>query len=469
MIASMVVLARLLTPREFGVFGAALVIVRFSEVFTSMGVVAALIQRQTLDARHLRSAFSITVALGFAFTTLVSFSAPTAATFFDMPELESVLRALSWIFVFEALGMVAHACMAREMRFRELSVMQVLEVGLGYGATGIGLAAMGFGIWALVGANLVKSALRAALLFAKKPRTFVPGFNLQASRELLYFGGGLSFSQLAKYVAMEGDKLIVGRFLGADALGLYGRAFQLTHGSAFLLGTPIEAVLFPVLAQIQNNRQQLTRAFERGLALIALSLLPTTGVAIILAPEIVWLVFGDQWGEVVVPLQILFAMLYFHVNDRFSESLLRVRGMVYQAAIRRVAYACVLLGAAWWGRRFGIAGVSAAVTFAMAIQFVLIAWLCVYAADISWRAYVKAHSRGAAAAVLLTAVTFASTTILRAHVPPVLVLAFSISAIGATLFAARVMFLSSEVIWIGDMVRERLRVSRSGLPGDTQN
>jgi PST family polysaccharide transporter len=418
------ILARLLTPADFGLAAAALVVVGFSTVFSQFGIGPAVVQRLDLRDAHLRSAFTISVLLGLLLGSVIWLAAPLLAVFFRLEGLTPLLRALAFVFPVQGLAVVADSLMQRELRFRGLAVVEILTVATGYGVAGVPLAALGFGAWALIGAHLTQNVLRTILLFALRPHPVRPLLAPRACADLLYFGGGYTASSVSNYVAGQGDNLVVARWLGAEALGEYGRAYQLMAGPAVLFGNLLDRVLFPTMAQLQGQPERLAEAYRRGISLVALVMLPTSALLMLLAPELTQLVLGSEWGAVVLPLQILAAGMLFRTSYKLSDSLVRATGAVYRRSWRQAVYAVAVLAAAWVGQFGGLPGVALAVLATLGLNFLLMAHLSLKEAEMSWRCFAAAHLPGLALGALVGVNGWAVVALLRPlDLPPVLVLA----------------------------------------------
>jgi PST family polysaccharide transporter len=423
------VLARLLNRADFGVVAAALVVVGFSTIFSQLGIGPAVVQRLDLRPAHLRTGFMISLLLGAFLAGLTWVSAPAVAGFFQMGDLTSVLRALALVFPLQGLGVVAESLLQRDLRFRLLAGLETAAVALGYGAVGITLAVRGFGVWALVGGHLAQTLLKTALLLAVQRHPMWPLLDRRAAAELLYFGGGFTAARIGNYLAGQGDNLVVGRWLGAEALGVYGRAYQLMAGPAVLFGQVLDKVLFPAMAQVQDQPARLAEAYRRGVALIALVILPASAVLTALAPELIHVLLGPEWGSVIVPFQILAAGMLFRTSYKMSDSLVRATGAVYHRAWRQAAYAMLVLAAAWVGQFGGLPGVSLAVLATLAFNFLVMAQLSLRLVGMTWRSFRAAHVPGLALAVLVSTMTWACAQLLRAWgLPAPLVLIASAAA-----------------------------------------
>ena len=437
-VAVLIVLTRLLTPADFGVVGAALVVIHFSLIFSQLGLGPALVQRPVLEPRHISTAFFASTALGLLVGGLMWVLAPAIASFFRMDPLVPVVRALAFVFPFAGLSAVAENLMQRDLRFRKLANIDVAAYGIGYGLVGVGLAAMGWGVWALVAAQLTQQVLRATILLRMAPPALRARPSWTSFRELLSFGAGLSLARIGVLLANQADNLVVGRWLGAAALGLYSRAYQLMSVPTALLGDVLDKVLFPTMSRVQDEQRRLASAYLQGTALIALVTLPAGVVAAVMARDLVQVAFGSRWLALVPPFQVLALGMMFRTSYRMSDSLSLATGKVYRRAWRQGLYAAMVFAAAWIGHYAGLSGVAAGVLVALFLNYLLMAQLSLTVAGISWSQFFGAQLPAVLLALVTGTAAFAATGASR-HVglPALLVLAIaSAAAAGAGVLAA---------------------------------
>lgn len=407
-IVVLAVLGRLLTPEDFGLVAAALVVVSFTNVFNQLGVGPAIVQRPEIRDEHIRVGQTITLILGAALTALVWSSAPLIASFFDMKGLTPILKAISFVFILNALSVMAQALVQRELNFRLKAGIQITTYVFGYGGVGVVMAYLGYGPWALVWANLAQAGVSSILFIIARPHPKRPLVDRGAAKELLAFGGGFTIGRIFNQVAIEGDNLVVGRWLGADALGLYGRAYQLMAMPATLFGKVLDKVLFPAMAKVQSEPDVLASVYRRGVVVIALLIMPTSAVLFVMAPEFVTLLLGEQWLEIVLPFRIFALGMLLRTSYKMSDSLARATGAVYRRAWRQALYAGGVLGGAWVGQHWGIEGVAAGVLAALILNFLLMAGLSMHLTAMTWGGFARIHAQ----ASFLTGVVFVETWLL---------------------------------------------------------
>jgi O-antigen/teichoic acid export membrane protein len=435
-IAVIVVMARLLVPADFGLVAGALVLIDFVEVFSDLGIGLVIVQRHDLQERHIRTGFTISTLLGLLFGAGIWIAAPVAAHLLRMEGLAPVLRVMAVMFPIDSLSLVASALLQRDLQFRTLARISVAAYFVGYGIVGVPLAFAGFGVWALVCAYLVQTLFVSVALLVVRPHAKRLHFDWQSLKEMTYMGAGFSAAQICNYVALKGDNAIVGRWLGAGALGIYTRAYGLMTMSVTIFGSAFDRVLFASLATMQHERERLALAFRRGVALITLLILPLSVVMFVLAPELIHVLLGPKWVEVVGPFQILATGMLFRTSYKVSASIARATGAVYRSAWRQGVYALLVISGAWAGHLWGVSGVALGVLVALAVFFILMAQLSVRLTAITWRNYIAAHLPAASLTLLIGVEVWGVAATLRNFgAAPFVILAAAVGVAGATFVA----------------------------------
>ena len=435
-IIALLVLARLLSPRDWGVFAAALVVLGFSTIFSQLGVGPAIVQRPTLEGRHIRTGFTLSVLFSLTLLGLIWAGSAGMARFFAIPESVHVLQAASFVLVFQGLSAVAENLALRQLRFRWLAGVDAIAFATGFIGTAPILAWYGFRVWALVGAYLVQHAVRMVLLVAGQRHEKRPQLEGRAISELLYFGGGFTLGRIGNYLAGQGDNFVVGGALGPQTLGLYAYAHQLMTAPAVLVGQVLDRVLFPTMAMVQREPARLARAFRSGTAICALLTLPASLIVALVAPELVLVLLGPAWIGVVVPFRILALGMLFRASYKLSDSVARATGAVYARAGRQAVFAVAVIGGAFLGHLWGLGGVAFGVLAAITLNFVLMTQLSLTLIGISWREIEAAHRPALALAATLCPATWALVAWLRVQDLSPLTLLVAVALFAAALAGA---------------------------------
>ena len=446
------VLARLLAPADFGVVTAAFVVISFFSMLARLGLGHALVQREEIADRHVATAYWASLLIGLLLAGGVWLGAPVFAGLLRVEGAEGVLRALAWLFPLRALLSIAESLLQRRRSFRLMAKIEVAAYALGFGACGIAAALAGAGVWALVVAHYAEAVLATAALLACQPRVrrVVPEY--RALRELIGYGGGVTLGKFLNHLALQADNVVVGRWLGAAALGLYGRAYQLMAMPGNLLGEALDRVLFPAMARLQADGERLRGMFLRGVRGVAVAALPSSALAAVLAPELVRLFLGPGWSGVVPPFQVLALGLFFRTSYRISDSLAYATGSVYRRAGRQALYAACVAAGAVAGSRWGITGVAAGVLAALAVNYAAMAQLSLSVLGLGWTSFARAQWPGLCLGALVGGVAWTAATALRAlSVPAVLlvpVVAAAAAASALLLVRARAdFFLGPDAPW----------------------
>ena len=363
------VLSRLLDPQDFGIVAASLVVVDFSLIFANLGVGPALVQRSTLNDGHIKTGFLVSFSLGIIVSGIVYFIAPLVANIFEIEKLKLVLEIMSFIFLLKGFSLVSKSLLKRELKFKEIAIIELISYAVGYGGVGIVLAFLGQGYWALVFAVICRNLFETILLFTAKNHAIGLRLHKKEMKELLSFGSQVTWAQISNYIANHVDYFIVGKFLGASVLGIYERTYKLMSMPATLFRQAVGKVLFPVLSKVKNDEERLLRGYKRGLSVTAIVVIPSSLLLIILAPEFISVLLGDKWLQIVTPFRIVLVGMYFRLTYGLSATVARAYGAVTGIAIRQTIYAIMVFIAAYIGYRFDMVGVIIGVVIALIIHF----------------------------------------------------------------------------------------------------
>lgn len=418
-LAVLSVLARLLGPHDFGLVAAAMVVISFFQIILRTGVRPALVQLPVLTDRHISTGFWLSVGVGVGMSLVVALSAYPLSTFvFAMPELAPLLAASCLLLPLQGLAAVPMGLLERELRFSWIIRMDLAAYIVGNGIVGITLALLGFGAWALIAAYVVAEAVRSVIALAVQPHAKRLYVDTAAARDVAVLGGGFALGRAGNWGALYGDKWVVGRWLGQESLGLYKYAFELTSMVVNVFAQVLDNVLFPAMAKVQLNRVALGRAYRQGIALIAIFVLPMSVALTILAPELIHLILGPGWEQLVAPFRVLSAAMLIRGTYKISDSLARATGAVYRRAWRQAAFAGSVLILSFIGLRWGTVGVAYGVVAAIAVNFLLMAQLSVTVAGVSWRDIAIAHLGALPAVAVFSGALSVATYFARMAVLP---------------------------------------------------
>lgn len=298
------VLARLLSPRDFGVVAMANVFVALVQSVSGQGLASAVIQAGHLSKEQLDSAFWGSVGTGVVSAAVAVAAAGYIAELMAEPSVPPLVRALAPLLVLLPLQRMPEALLKRELEFKVVALRRILSITLS-GSVAICLAYFGAGAWSLVAHQLVAQTANVAILWGAsgwRPRL---SFSWQAYRSLLPYGLNVSGYSLLNFVYRGADEMVVGYLLGPVVLGFYNVAHRILRLLNMVLVDTVAQVAFPLFSRLQSERARLVRAFLEASELAGLWATPAFLLFCMLAPELVPLVLGEQWTASVSILQIL--------------------------------------------------------------------------------------------------------------------------------------------------------------------
>ena len=299
-----VILARLLSPREFGLLAMVIVFTGFIDVFTDMGLGAAIIQKPDLEPRHVNAVFWANTGVGVLLTVLVIMAAPLIALFFRLPALRLMTTVLAFNFLVGSFRVVQESLLLRQMEFRRLAIVDNVSV-LVSGCGAIGLALAGMGVWSLVGQSILSALTSVLVLWSLAKWRPTSAIDWKALRELLPYSSGMLGFNAVNYWIRNIDNILIGRFIGSTALGIYGRAYALMLFPINQIASALGKVMFPALSAIQEDRDEVRGLYLRITGIISLITFPLMTGLLVVAKPFVLTLFGGKWAEVIPVFRIL--------------------------------------------------------------------------------------------------------------------------------------------------------------------
>jgi O-antigen/teichoic acid export membrane protein len=302
--ATTVILARVLSPREFGLIGMILVITGFATSIADVGLGASIVQKQEPSDRDLDSVFWLNAAIGGALTLLFSLSAPLVARFYGEPLLRPLTVAVAFNFVIGSLNVVQYALLQKSLDFRTRFWIEIVAIATS-GLFALVLALAGAGVWSLAGQSLCQNLTRTAQIWrlsSWRPRRI---FDPAAVKGLLTFGWNLVGFNIVVYCAQNFDKLVIGRQIGSSTLGVYNLADRLMRLPLTTVTDVSGAVMFPALSELRDDIESTKRAYLRANRMIALFTFPMMLGFSVLAEPAILVIYGNGWRDAVVIAQLL--------------------------------------------------------------------------------------------------------------------------------------------------------------------
>jgi len=355
---STVILARLLVPADFGLFGFAIVVINFLLLFKDLGTSAADIYHDAPPRLLAGTMLSLNLLVGVVRFFICQLIAPLVGHFFCDPRAGLFLRVLSLSFIFVALANPQESLLRKELHFRRLVLVQIIAC-FAAGVLAVLSAWLGAGAWSLVNRNLLTLLLSTCLLWLVSPWRIRLAYNKEIAKKLLRYGFYIQLGLLVGFISLNVDYLVIGRILGKGNLGLYLLAFNSCFLILGIFSLVTHQVMFPVFAKQKNNRLLLNERILQGFQFISLLVVPAGCGLALVARSFTLTFYGAKWQLMVV--RFIFLAGYAALRSLMAvffegmRALGIVRLLVVIALIKLVILVPVLIFAA----RYGIAAVAA--------------------------------------------------------------------------------------------------------------
>jgi len=405
-IGSLMILARLLGPKDFGLVGMVTAFTGILNLFRDFGLSTATVQRANVTDEQISTLFWINGLVGVVLGVLAVALAPALALFYREPRLLWVTIVLATGFLFNAGGVQHSALLQRQMRFTALSVINVVSLVVSTGLA-IGMAKVGYGYWALVAMTI--TAPLVSTIGCWQAAKWIPGKPQRniGLRSMMKFGGTLTLNSIVVYVAYNMEKVLLGRFWGADAIGIYGRAYQLVNVPTDNLNGAVGEVAFSALSRVQDDPPRLKNYFLKGYSLVLAFTLPITIISTLYARDLISVLLGPKWKDAVDIFRLLAPTILIFAMINPTSWFLFALGKVERSLKIALVIAPLVMGGYIIGMPYGPKGVALGYSVAMGLWVIPhIAW-CVHGTMISFMDVLNTLSRPLLSGVVAVALPLA--------------------------------------------------------------
>jgi PST family polysaccharide transporter len=293
-IVATAILARLLTPQDYGLIGMVAVATNFVSMLKDLGLSYPTVQRAEIDFDQISTLFWVNAGMSTLLVAIMVMIAPFLSWFYGEPRLTMIAVVTAFGFLFGGLAVQHEALLRRQMKFFTLSAIAFVSMVAGY-VVGIFLAWYGAGYWSLVFSQLTllgTSAISVVTLCGWRPG--LPRWN-SGARSMLTFGGQVTGYSIINYISKNLDNLLIGKFWGAQNLGLFSKAGQLVSLPSEQIDEPLATVAVPVLSRLEDEPERYRRVYLRMLEKVMLLTMPAVTLVIVSSDSVVQLVLGSQW------------------------------------------------------------------------------------------------------------------------------------------------------------------------------
>ena len=383
LIPASAVLARLLSPEDFGAAAAAYFFTQLASRLTNVGFGVSLVRLKELTREHESTVFLVSLVVGVTSWMALSASSAAIGAFFGSAETAAILPVAAVGFIVLAFSVVPTAMMSRDMRYRESTLTDWLATVTNI-VVSIALAWRGEGFWSLIYGRLAEDTVKTVVrlwILRWMPRLH---FSRAALRDVFSFGVGVQAKNLLDYSAQNLDNLIVGRMLGIGPLGFYDKAFSTVRKLLSNINISGPSVSFRVFALIHEDRERFRRAYRKVIISVTLVGYPVLSGMVVTAPELIRVLYGAQWGASVLPFQILCVSAMFKLLNMYASSATQAKGQVWSEVKRQIGHVLLLVVCIVAFSRWGIAGAALGVLTSTAVMTILLQALVRRLAHFRW-------------------------------------------------------------------------------------
>jgi lipopolysaccharide exporter len=342
-----VILARLLGPESYGLFAMGLIVLTLSTFVADFGFSWGLVQNQELKEEDVRFAFTWQLVSGGGAALLLFLCSPLVARYFNEPRVAEIVAWLSLTCLFNAMAAPGTNLLRRKLDFRTINIIQIASYTIGYMVVGVSLAYLGAGVWALVCAWLAQSASALVLTFLRSPHSLRLLFWYDGARRSTSVGATVFVTNLCNWFLNNIDRLFLGRFLNAHAVGVYTVGYNLANTPNSLFLTALQPAFLAAGAKLQDDRGRLREAYLSIQATTWIIIGPAFVLLAAVAPYLIALLYGDKWNESAPVLAILALAMPAYVSWGLSTPVLWNTGAKNFESLLQLPVIVAAGGALW--------------------------------------------------------------------------------------------------------------------------
>lgn len=300
------ILARFLEPSAFGLMALVMVVIGFSQAFLDMGISNAIIHKQQISKEQLSTLYWINVFAGLVLFFIIALIAPFVSNFYNEPELTSLIIIVGLTFIIQPFGQQFMILWQKEMRFGEIAKIDIANKFISL-VVSVYFAYKGYGVYALVYGTLAGVIIQTVLFMFKGLKEYKPSFVFKVGeiKEFLSFGAYQMGEKSINYISANIDKILIGKFIGMEALGFYNLAWQLIIFPLAKINPVVNKVAFPIYAKVQNELDKLSNYYTKSLSALFLVTIPLLVFIFLYSSEIVFIAYGRGWEVTAELLSIL--------------------------------------------------------------------------------------------------------------------------------------------------------------------
>lgn len=357
-IAVFSIMSRLLTKTDFGYYATITALVAIFASISEAGLGSAVVQKKDDSPKHVSTAFTLSILIGSLMSLLLFILAPFLAQIISDDTITTPIRLMSVILLLNSIISIGRGVLLRKLKFSTIGIFTVSSYIIS-STIGVSLAYLGYGLYAVVIANVVNSVIMVMLLlFMLSVKLPALGIYKNEAKEILSFGGWLTMGVVFNNISRQVDKLLLPKLISTTALGSYNRPAGFVDTITDKINSIFDTVLFPMLSGLQDNKEKVKQVLYRAVSLLNSFSVILAAVFFFNAELIITIFFGNEWLDLVPIMRIVSIVVIFSVDNRLVDCFFRSLALVKLGFQLRVYAAIQTIIFVIIGSQFGIMGVA---------------------------------------------------------------------------------------------------------------
>lgn len=434
------IVIRLLSPGDYGLMALATLVLTFLNLAAELGLSSAIVQRKTITDKIVRQCFGLILIFNITLFLCLFLSSGHIAGFFNEPKLTPVIQLISLSFVITAFSIVPEALLEREMRFKKISIVNLVSTVFGATITLL-LALLEYGVWALVWGNILQVLAKTLGYNFAGHKFIVPSFDFRGLRSVISYSSMVAMERMLFFFYNQADTFIIGKIFGKELLGIYSVASHLASLPMQKISGVINQVAFPAFSSIQSDKKAVANYILKASRLLCFFTFPVFWGISSIAPEFVPIVLGEKWLDATLPLQLLTLIMPFRMLSHITSPVLRGIGRADVALVNYILFFVIMTSAFYFGTDWGILGVCYAWVAVFPFVFIIAGFRTMRTVDASFLAFLTTMVKPLLAATGMYLAVFVTRISLPVEINPllsfgVLILVGALAYVGLILMAA---------------------------------
>lgn len=412
---SVAILSRLLLPKDFGLQGIGILLMDLTVVFTYPFINKSIVLKKDISKEYIGTASILSVILTSLVGLIFIFAAPLIALFFKQNNVEFIVQCIGIVFFIKGIYQPYQSLFEKELKFKEISNINLIAYWIGYFFVPISLAYLGWGYKSLI-IGLVAYEASFLIYYLIKSKITFSYFQPHLAKEIMSDARHLIVQAVGNKLATNGDYLIISKFLGPISLGLYAQAYKIMKMPTNIIGNVINNLSFASLSKINEDNEKLKRAFTYSSFILALFSFPIFFLTLLFSKEIILILLGEKWLQTAGVLQILSFGIFLRMSYKIPGTILKAKQKFALTARIQVIYAFNIILFSLLLIKFDIEGVAVGTLLALIFQYAQLTYYVCKELGMNWLEFIKALIRP----ILLATTLFVTAAILKVYYQKVL-------------------------------------------------